>query len=1152
MYAEIIGAGSQTQRLLEWLSPHLPRELAALGVRLGAITDAQDDPKALRSALAAALGRSDIVITIGGLGPGGRLNVKEIIAGGLGLELVPHEATLRRLRAWCDFMEVPFTTQTASLAYMPQGAELFEAEAPGSPGFALRETSQCILMLPDGEEELAAMLTGQVMDYLADFAGCRSESRTARVYGLPFEEVCDRLGDLVHCKNPVAAVYRSGRELLVRCTGLGEDRRQAASGCRMMLDEVCDRLAGEVYGLGSDTMEKALVELLRRRGIRLSVAESGTAGMLSRRLNGQPGAREVFLLGVLADTPEKKSGALGVPEKLMKKFGELSPQTAAAMALGALEEGGASLGLAVCGGENFGAAPVYLALTDGESAWVQALTPGSQGAPDAEEAALSAMNLARRYLALLPQELPGAIPLERAMQGKKRGERKKPGKKSPAKARSAAGEEAPAKKRPWYGAFLPCKGDGGGEIARKMILIVLILVFLCSAGYLVYYKWDSYHNAQLSHGVESLYHLGEEGEVDTSNLPDGWLAKFAALYEINPDIRGWLSIDGTQLSYPVVQTTDNDFYHRRNFYKESNNHGVPYIDYLCDVQKPSDNIIIYGHNMRDGQMFGELINYENLAYYKEHPVISFDSVYEENDYKIVSVFITNVYERDGPVFHYIDFIDAASEAEYNEFINQVKIRSLINTGVDAVYGDKLLTLSTCTYEFSDARLVVVARQVRDGESAEMDTSSATYNANPLMPEVWYETYAQKNSDALAEGTTVSVDSSASTVPAEPDPLNPSQSQPEQSSSSTGSEEASGASESSSEAQSSSSASSSEGEVSWNDPSSSLGEELPPPPTEAGAGSSSQESSSEEESSQEEDSSSEEEEEEDNDEVVWTADADVQGDREVASANRYPAEDTFYVTVGGRRQEMDAFDAVCSIVQNETNGLFYTEALKAQAVAAYSYLKYESDLGLATAVPDVTPSSTVERAVEEVFGEMVQYQGKVAYTPYHGTSNGMTQSSADVWGGSYPYLEAVDSYWDEDVKNFETTYTISADSFASKVERVTGIELSGDPEDWLEITGRNDSGYVTSIRLDGESRSQGGSLGSGVKLTGRVLRESILGGTNLRSTSFDFKVKNDKFVFTVQGYGHGVGMSQTGANEMAREGYTYDEILTHYYPGTEVA
>ena len=124
---------------------------------------------------------------------------------------------------------------------------------------------------------------------------------------------------------------------------------------------------------------------------------------------------------------------------------------------------------------------------------------------------------------------------------------------------------------------------------------------------------------------------------------------------------------------------------------------------------------------------------------------------------------------------------------------------------------------------------------------------------------------------------------------------------------------------------------------------------------------------------------------------------------------------------------------------------------------------------------------------------------------------------------------------------------------SGISSMSGFfEMLTDPEDWLEITGRNDSGYVTSIRLDGESRSQGGSLGSGVKLTGRVLRESILGGTNLRSTSFDFKVKNDKFVFTVQGYGHGVGMSQTGANEMAREGYTYDEILTHYYPGTEVA
>lgn len=128
------------------------------------------------------------------------------------------------------------------------------------------------------------------------------------------------------------------------------------------------------------------------------------------------------------------------------------------------------------------------------------------------------------------------------------------------------------------------------------------------------------------------------------------------------------------------------------------------VDAAVDLSKPSTNTIIYGHNIRtDGQMFNILKGYTSLEYYQQHPVIQFDSVYREGKYKIVSIFYTNTLAEHGEIFPYHEFIDAASEQETQEYIDDVLIRSIINTGVDVLPSDELLTLSTCTYEFHEAR-----------------------------------------------------------------------------------------------------------------------------------------------------------------------------------------------------------------------------------------------------------------------------------------------------------------------------------------------------------------------------------------------------------------------------------------------------------------
>ncbi len=329
----------------------------------------------------------------------------------------------------------------------------------------------------------------------------------------------------------------------------------------------------------------------------------------------------------------------------------------------------------------------------------------------------------------------------------------KPPARSAAPSSSAAASGTRRKKKlPWYKKILrmmvPTKKDSTVDKARKIIFDLAILVFIGSCTYLVNYYGESDRNAKFYDGIAGMLGKGEVSE----NYPRAYLTKFASLWEMNEDIIGWLTIDGTQVNYPVVQTDDNDYYLHKDFSKADNKHGIPFADCRVDISIPSTNIPIYSHNMKDGQMFGELINYQDLNYYKQHPVINFDSLYEEGKYKIVGMFIASTLPEHAPNFEYHNFIQASSDEELMNFANDVLARSLIITGVDIQPGDQLITLSTCTYDFKEARFAIVARRVREGESETVDTSAAKINPNPVMPKAWYEA---KKIAALVAGVSLS-------------------------------------------------------------------------------------------------------------------------------------------------------------------------------------------------------------------------------------------------------------------------------------------------------------------------------------------------------------------------------------------------------------
>lgn len=187
------------------------------------------------------------------------------------------------------------------------------------------------------------------------------------------------------------------------------------------------------------------------------------------------------------------------------------------------------------------------------------------------------------------------------------------------------------------------------------------------------------------------------------------LKKYRDLYKENEDVAGWLTVEGTRIDYPVMQCADDEYYLHHDFYGEESKYGCLYVREKADLEAGT-NFVIYGHNMKDGSMFGDLDLYQQESFYLEHPLISFDTLYEERTYEILAAFPSQVYDEDAEEFKYYQFYEAETEEEFNEFYENIKALSLYDTGVRAAFGDTLLTLSTCAYHVNDGRFVVVGKR----------------------------------------------------------------------------------------------------------------------------------------------------------------------------------------------------------------------------------------------------------------------------------------------------------------------------------------------------------------------------------------------------------------------------------------------------------
>lgn len=305
----------------------------------------------------------------------------------------------------------------------------------------------------------------------------------------------------------------------------------------------------------------------------------------------------------------------------------------------------------------------------------------------------------------------------------------------------------PKKKQGFFRSFIPQKTDTKNQKIRKIVVLIAIVVIIGALIYVLdFYVFGPMRNNAVTSEIQTIAYNSSDDDGGNGGREQDW----DALKEINDEIVGWITIPDTVIDYPVLYHEGDDrynqYYLHRNYKKDSSEYGSVFVDYRSTDGTDSKNVIMHGHDMIDGSMFAGLLKYTpkgdlkgELDYYQEHPVITFNTPKEDAKYKIISVFKTSTRYEHGEFFNYMQG-DFNSDAEFMNFVYNMRVRSFFDIPVTCNEDDEIITLSTCCYEFYQWRLVVVARKVRDGEDPNVDTALAKRNPSPLFPDVYYQRY----------------------------------------------------------------------------------------------------------------------------------------------------------------------------------------------------------------------------------------------------------------------------------------------------------------------------------------------------------------------------------------------------------------------------
>ncbi len=1141
MKAEIISVGTELLLgdIVNSNSQFLARELAAYGIDTIYQSTVGDNRERLKQALVLALSRCDAVFLTGGLGPTEDDLTRETVAECLALPLELHEESEQRIRAYFERTEREYTENNRKQAMLPTGCVVFPNDHGTAPGCAIEKDEKRVVLLPGPPREMIPMFFDQVAPYLTQCSGGTIHSHTVGVFGIPEAAIDERLQDLIHSENPTVAPYAKNGEVVLRITAKAATEQEADALCDPLISEIRERLGNAVYGVDAGGLAKRVVTLLSERELKIATAESCTAGLLSGRLTEIAGASSVFECGVAAYSKEIKHQVLGVPNAILEKRGAVSSETAAAMAVGACRISGANLGVGITGvagpdtSEGKSVGTVFVALADEKRVWVRKVFAG-HGDEDRETirnmATLFALDMARRYLEAFPGVMAGGQSLEEMQ------------------------------------AQVAELNKTESENAKRRRRQSLLLRWLCGAlaallafGLWAYPQWYiPYQNQKSYDGLADMY---AQATPETDGwYPSGIMPQFMTLYRNNDEVRGWVHIEDTQIHYPIMADTSVEFYSTHDFYKKESEYGAPYyVDDAAqgDVFANRQSVTIYGNSPENGQMFADLSKYAELAFLKTHGLVEINSLYQKGSYKVFAVFLADDTDEEEYDYTCGTFAD---ENEFLEHVSQLRVRSLFDTPVDVMEGDRVVLLTApIDYGYEGARIVVATRRVRSDEDTENDLTKARVNRVALMPQGWQEAFGEESSTTLTTTTTEATTTTTETTTETTTTTTATETTTKKTSTTTKTKKTTTTSTTTTtEATTTTTQTTITAPV------------KPSAPTDTAAPS---------------------------DKAVAGTIAETEFLSKLAINNTGSFSNVAKGADGyirpKNKEELQLI--LTALVKSELGGastmIKSTEAQKAQAVASYSYaLWYSVYYGkpYSYALPTVNLSKASDKKIYDAVGQVVGVKlmntnqttinkQMLLQTVYSASTGGFSSSSNRVWSTVLPYCQSVFSKYDEVTTNakyggkrFTGTVTLTRDELYEKIKAwFTKTYPSKDypnytlPEEQFTTVGNE--APLRALTYDGDGSTGNGDAWNYVyqtnfyymngktkkQITGHQIRSAL--GLNSHAFRVTYDSATKKVTIKTQGWGHGVGLSQMGAVGYANEeGWSYIQILKHYYSVTDTS
>ncbi len=352
MKGEIIAVGTELLlgNIVNTNAQFISQKMADLGIDVFYHVVVGDNMKRLVDTVKTSLERSDLIITCGGLGPTVDDITKEGVSEAFGLRLLPDEGTIEKIRGMFKASGWQMTENNIKQGYVPEGASIIENDNGTAPGILIEKDGKIAIMLPGPPNELYAMFEEKVLPYLRTKVCSTIRSKMLRIVGVGESAAEDMLKEIIMGQtNPTIAPYAKDGEVHLRITAKTDDPSEADRLIEQMEQKVRSILGDNIYGFNDESLEEVVLNLLREKGMTLSLAESCTGGLVGSRLTDIPGASASFICGIISYSNESKISILGVREETIRDFGVVSSQTAEEMAIGAKRVGGTDIGVSVTG-----------------------------------------------------------------------------------------------------------------------------------------------------------------------------------------------------------------------------------------------------------------------------------------------------------------------------------------------------------------------------------------------------------------------------------------------------------------------------------------------------------------------------------------------------------------------------------------------------------------------------------------------------------------------------------------------------------------------------------------------------------------------------------------------------------------------------------